>query len=52
MKEEKLIPVLVRIPPSLVRKLDKAAVPEGRSRNVEVRMRLLKSFKIDKKAAA
>ncbi len=42
---KKPIPVLVRMPPALLRKLDAVAKTEHRSRNSEACLRLAKSFK-------
>lgn len=43
--EKKPIPVLVRMPPALLRKLEAVAKAEHRSRNSEACLRLAKSFK-------
>lgn len=43
-------PVVVRFPPAVVKKLDRLAVANGRSRSSEVRLRVLAS--ISEKARA
>lgn len=49
--EKKPIPVLVRMPPSLVRKLEAEARAQHRSRNAEVCLRIADSFKAKKARA-
>jgi Arc-like DNA binding dprotein len=43
--DKKAIPVLVRMPPALLRKLEAVAKTENRSRNREACLRLANSFK-------
>jgi hypothetical protein len=43
------VPVLVRIPVVLLKKLDAACVAQGRSRTSELSIRLTESFKKPKK---
>lgn len=50
--EKKPIPVLVRMPPALVRKLEATAKSQHRSRNTEACLRLADSFKADKKVGS
>lgn len=42
--EKKPVPVLVRMPPSLVKRLEQAAKKERRSRNTEACLRIEQSF--------
>ena len=43
--EKKSVPVLVRMPPALARKLEATAKSQHRSRNAEAVLRLADSFK-------
>lgn len=47
MKKQNIppVPVLVRVPPTLLKKIDAASVAQGRSRTKEVCRRLAESFK-------
>lgn len=46
------VPVLVRVPPVLLRKLDASRTAQGRSRTSELCIRLADSFKREKAEAA
>lgn len=51
-KQAERVPVLVRVPPALLKKLDAASAAQGRSRTSEVCIRLAQTFKVDKAGAS
>lgn len=45
MQQRKPVPILVRLPPALLRKIERSATEGHRSRNAEAVRRLEESFK-------
>jgi hypothetical protein len=50
MTIKKPVPILIRVPPALLKKIESAARSEQRTRNAEACRRLAESFKTDPRA--
>lgn len=52
MQQKKQVPILVRVPPALLKKLERSAKEGDRSRNAEAVRRLEASFRNTREASA